>query len=124
MAKHPGLKQPATNQRLAVLILRLGLAFVLVYAAVSAFRQPATWISFVPPFSTKFIVASASLHIIAVVQIILALWLLVGKYSQYAALFTAALLFGIVIFNLQALIETFRDIGLIAMALALYLLAA
>ena len=107
---------------LAVLVLRVGLAAVLLYAAIDAFREPAAWVSFVPHFTTQFVTAKTSLDILSVIQIVIAAALLLGKYVRYAAIVTALLLAGILVFNLNALYETFRDFGLLCMAIALALL--
>jgi len=117
------MKTPVTHRPdLAVLILRIGLAAVLLYAAIDAFREPAAWVSFVPKFSTHFVNAKTSLDILSMVQIVIAGALLLGKYVRYAAGMAALLLAGILVFNLNALYETFRDFGLLSMALALVLL--
>lgn len=114
------LKSRNTNVQAVSLLLRIGLAAVFLYAAVEAFRQPIAWVSFVPDFTTKFVAAKTSLDIISVIQIGLAAWLLTGKYLRLAAAVAIALFAGIVIFNLDSLYVTFRDFGLICMALALF----
>jgi len=90
-----------------------------LYAAIAALRQPVAWVSFVPDFTTKLLPAKTSLDIISLAQIGLALWLLWGKYVRGAAAVAIVLLAGIMLFNLDSLYVTFRDFGLICMALAL-----
>ncbi len=116
------LRAKTANPQLASLILRIGLAAVFVYAALDAFKEPNAWISYVPAFSTKFIAAKISLDLISLSQLALALWLLTGRYLKYAAAISAVLLAGIVIFNLNTLLITFRDFGLVAAAIALIFL--
>ncbi len=101
------------------LLLRVGLAFCFLYAAVFSFKNPGEWIGFVPQFTTKFVAADVSLKLISTIQIALAAWLLWGKWLRYAAALALLLLVGIVVFNLNLLVITFRDIGLAFMALAL-----
>ena len=110
-------KQP---QNVANILLRVGLAGVLLYAAIDTFHEPQAWVSFVPQFTTHLIDAKTSLHMLSVVQIVVALALLLGKYVRYAAAIAAILFAGILAFNLNALYETFRDFGLLCMALALF----
>ncbi len=114
------LKTKKTNGVAISWLLRIGLAAVFLYAAVDAFREPQAWIFYVPHFTTHFISAKTSLDAISVAQIVLAVGLLVGKYLRVLAVISVALLGGIVIFNLNTLLLTFRDIGLLFMALALF----
>ena len=55
----------------------------------------------------------------SVYELVLALWLISGRFLRYSALLCAVTLAGIVLTNPSQLITTFRDIGLICMALAL-----
>ena len=59
------------------------------------------------------------LRFFSVVEILLSVWLLSGKYARYAALLSAVMLGGIVLAQPGDLLITFRDIGLMFMALAL-----
>jgi uncharacterized membrane protein YphA (DoxX/SURF4 family) len=124
MATKPTPKTTLTfyNVNAAALMLRIGLAGVFIYAAVSAFKTPAAWISYIPSFGTKFVSAKVSLDMVSVIQLLVAGLLLVGKYIKYAAIVSILLLAGIVIFNFNTLLITFRDVGLIFMALALLFL--
>ena len=97
------------------LLLRIGLAFSLLYAAISSFITPSSWIAFLPTF-LKF---TAILHIFSIIEIILALWLLSGKKLFYGAGLTSLALFGIVIANIGSLDIIFRDITILLAALAL-----
>jgi uncharacterized membrane protein YphA (DoxX/SURF4 family) len=101
------------------LLLRLGLAFCFLYAAIFSFKNPQEWVSFVPKFTTGLVSADLSLKLISCIQIVLAVWLLWGKWLRYSALIAFLLLAGIVVFNLNLMVITFRDIGLAFMALAL-----
>ena len=113
--KAPAKKQPD----IPYLLLRVGLAAVLLYAAIDAFREPEAWLGFVPHFMTRFVAAKTSLDILSGLQIVLAIGLMLGKYIRYTAGLAALLLAGILLLNPNALYETFRDFGLLCMALAL-----
>jgi hypothetical protein len=64
--------------------------------------------------------ATTGLRLIALVEIGLGVWLLTGKYAKYAAGSAVIMFAGIILVNLNQLIVTFRDIGLLFAALALY----
>lgn len=107
------------QQKLASLLLRLGLAGAFAYVAAASFYDPFSWIGFFPPFLREIIPAQILLTVFSVYEIILALWLLLGRKLFYAALLSAATLIGIVVFNLGAMDILFRDVALALAALAL-----
>lgn len=104
----------------AQLLLRLGIAFVFLYAAIAALVTPSDWIGYLPHFAKQIVSGGALLKVISVYQIMLAVWLLWGRYLKLAAALSAATFLGITLSNLNIFTVTFRDIGLLAMALALY----
>ncbi|MDL2341937.1 MAG: hypothetical protein QFB87_02585 [Patescibacteria group bacterium] len=114
--------QPHQNPKFASLLIRIGLAVVFVYAAIDAFIEPAAWISYVPMFSNHFIDAKLALDLLSVFQIFLAIWLISGKFLKLSAIIAAAMLGGIMLFNIPTLLITFRDIGLVFAAVALLFL--
>lgn len=107
------------NVRLAKWFLRGGLAFVFLYAAVSSFLNPDLWLSFLPPFLLEHFSVGLLLGVFSAYQVVLALWLLWGKGLRYAALISATTLLLIIVFNFRALDVVFRDVAILAMALAL-----
>ncbi len=109
----------ASKSGLAPLFLRLGLATVLLYAAISSTLQPSDWIGYLPPLLTDRFDANILLKIFSVYELLLAAWLLSGVYVRYAALLCAATLAGIVTSNISLFAISFRDIGLMFAALAL-----
>lgn len=112
--------KPLRNPYVSQVILRIGLAFVFIYAGISSLKDPKEWIGYLPHFLATASYAHVLIKVFAVGEIGLALWLLSGKFVQYAALLAAAMLAGIVFANPANLIITFRDVGLVAMALALF----
>jgi hypothetical protein len=110
------------QQRLPSLSLRFGLAFVFAYAAISAFRFPDAWVGFVPHFMTHFLSAKTFLDLFSIFQLFLAVVLISGKFVAYAAALAALTLIGLLVFNLNSFIVTFRDVGLICMAGSLFFL--
>ncbi|MEX2017313.1 MAG: hypothetical protein WD876_02470 [Candidatus Pacearchaeota archaeon] len=101
------------------LYLRLGLAFVFIYAAISAFLNPGAWIGYVPSFIWNPITRAYFLFAHDIVNLGLGLWLLTGKKQFYAAIVSCLALAGIIIFNLSSFLITFRDVGLLFAAIAL-----
>lgn len=111
------------NTRVASLLLRTGLATVFLYASISSFMHPNDWIGYLPNFARNALDPKILLKGFSAYELILALWLLSGKYTKYAAGLAAMTLAGIVIFNLSLFAITFRDVALIFSALALMLLS-
>lgn len=107
------------NPDFAALLLRVGLAAVFAYAAIDAFREPNAWISFVPPFMAKFVSLKVALDAMSVGQLILAAALVWGRYLRFTASIAAAMLLGIIVLNINTLLITFRDVGLLFAAVAL-----
>lgn len=103
----------------APLFLRIGLAVVFMYAAISSFVSPEDWVGYVPDFMRQLLPGTVVLTIFSGVELVLVAWLLSGVYVRIAALVAAAMLAGIVVSNFSLLPISFRDIGLIFAALAL-----
>jgi|GEM_PF-1298652 len=106
-------------------ILQIGLALVLIYAGVSALLYPSDWIGFVPAWVQNFgLSVPAFLHLHSIAELILGLWLLSNIKLRIAAFFAFLDLLAIIVFSgfsRAALSITFRDFGLLAIALYLIL---
>lgn len=107
----------------AALLLRVGIAFVFIFAAVSSYLQPLNWIGFFPEFPRSLVPQNVLLGAFSLFELFMGLWLISGK-NVFAAAFVSAVSFlGIVLFNLGSLDILFRDIGLFFSALALVFLS-
>lgn len=106
-----------------ILLLRVGLAFVFLYAAVSSFLEPLNWIGFFPEFLRSFIPQSILLSGFSLFEAGMGIWLLSGKKVFSAAFVSVIAFLGIVLFNLGSLDILFRDVGLLFAALALVFLS-
>ena len=108
-------------QRISVsLLLRVGLAFTLFYAALGSFLEPVNWIGFFPGFLFRLGISEGLvLGVFSLYEVALGLWLLWGKKVVYSALLSALTFLGIVVFNLGAMDIVFRDLGLFFAALSL-----
>lgn len=105
--------------KLARIILRAGLVFIFMWAAVYMSLKPADYIKYIPGFVQQIIPGYLSLHLFAVFETILSIALLSSKKSFYVALIAAAALFALTSFNLWAFNILFRNVCLVAAALAL-----
>ncbi len=111
------------NSRLAAIILRWGLAFVFFYAAVAALLDPQGWIDYFPTFMLKLFPSQLLLTGFSYAQIILAAWLFWGKKLLWSSGIAILMLAGITLATLNVFTVTFRDVGLLFAAIALFELA-
>lgn len=109
------------NPKTVLVLLRIGLATVYLYAGISAIISPQDWIAFLPLFLKSFMPLETLLLITSVTQILLALWLLSGLKAFYAGIASAVMILGIILLNLNALDITFRDFTVFFASLALAL---
>jgi hypothetical protein len=104
-------------------ILRLGIAFSFIYPPISALFNPYAWVGYFPAFvSTLPFDGLVLLHIFGIIEISIALWILFGKNLRIPLLFVTTMLIAIIGFNTNQLDVLFRDIPIIGMCIALYLL--
>jgi hypothetical protein len=107
------------KQKLASLILRIGIAFSFTYAAVSSFINPTAWIGFLP----RLIQLPIILTTFSIIQLILSLFLILDKKTYYVSIISSLLFTGMIIFNLGALDIIFRDITILLASIALSVLS-
>ncbi len=107
---------------LVSLLLRIGIAFTFLYAAIGGFVIPDAWVGFLPSFMTNIIPGSILLPIFSVYEIVLSLWLLSGWRIFYPALLSAATMAGIIFSDFSVFLITFRDVAILFAALALAVL--
>jgi uncharacterized membrane protein YphA (DoxX/SURF4 family) len=111
-------------------LLRIGLAFAFLYPAIDALFDPASWLGYFPPFVTgAFHLISVPLklsdvvllHGFGLLEVVLALWVLLGRRVRMPALIMALILFAIVGLNLDPsnFSVLFRDVSIAFAALAL-----
>lgn len=109
------------------LLLRIGVAFALIYPAVSGFFTPLSWIGFFPPFVSDAIgneeTLIYALHLFGIFEIALALWILAGRKVFVPSAIATFLLFVIVVGNITLLDTLFRDIPIMLSAMALALMS-
>ena len=114
------MKAYTNRAQLPTRILSLGLAFVFLYAGIASLVNPLLWVSYLPQFMGNFIALDVALKVIAVYEIVLGLLLVSGKFRKLAAALSALTLAGIIVSSLNQFVITFRDVGLLLMAVALF----
>lgn len=105
--------------KLVSVLLRIGLAFTFLYAAIASFIEPDAWIGYLPIFLRHLIPATFLLNGFSIVEILLSLWLLSGKFLLYSSLLATLMLVGIILFNFGAFDIVFRDVAILFLATAL-----
>src|SRR3990172_7057555 len=105
------------------LYLRSGLAFVFIYAAVSAFIDPSAWIGYVPSFIWNPVTRAYFLFVHDIINLGLGLWLLSGKKQFYAAIVSCLVLAGIILTSISSFPITFRDVWFLLSAVALAMMS-
>jgi hypothetical protein len=104
-------------------LLRIGLAGVLLYAAVGLTLQPDQWIGYLPAAATHVVAAALLLKFFALYQLVLAILLLSGWAGRYAAVLMGLTVLSIIGTNPGALVVTFRDVAILFAAAALAVLS-
>jgi hypothetical protein len=67
-------------------LLRAGVTFVFAYAGVASLQHPLEWVGYLPAFITSAVAATTLIKFFALYELVLAAWLLSGKYLRYAGL--------------------------------------
>ena len=110
------------HYKLALFLLRLGIASVFLYAAIAAYLEPQNWIGYIPEFFRNILPAGTLLVLFGVYQVILSLWLLWGKKIFWASLLSILTFIAIITVNIGSLDVVFRDIAILFAALSLAVL--
>lgn len=110
------------NNNLAKWLLRVGLAFVFVYATVEIHVNPQNFLKYVPVCVLNIVPLDLFLPAFAVIELALAFWLLSGWKGQYPSLLSVLMIAGIVIFNMEHFQVLFRNVAIGFGGLALVVL--
>ncbi|OGG50748.1 hypothetical protein A2763_02380 [Candidatus Kaiserbacteria bacterium RIFCSPHIGHO2_01_FULL_54_36] len=108
--------------RVAMFVLRLGVAFAFLYPAINAWTNPSDWIGYFPPFTRGIVDDATLLHAFGIVEIVIAVWIIWGKYIFWPCVAATVMLVGIVVFNMNNFVVIFRDLSIAAASLALTLM--
>jgi len=108
------------NQKsFAFFLLRAAIAIVFAYAAIASYITPGNWLGYFPLFLRNLVPQTILLTGFSIYELLLAVWLLSGKFTFYAAVVALLTLCGIVLSNLYALDILFRDFAIILSAASL-----
>jgi len=107
------------QQTVAFLLLRTAIASVFAYASVASFLSPDNWIGFFPLFLQHAVPENILLNGFSLYEILLAVWLISGKFTFYAAVLSVLTIGGIIVFNLNLLDIVFRDFAIVLAAASL-----
>jgi uncharacterized membrane protein YphA (DoxX/SURF4 family) len=107
------------RETIAYFFLRGAIASVFIYAAIASFFDPDNWIEFFPLFLQQAVPEHILISFFSIYEIILASWLLSGKFTFYAAVLSILTISGIIIFNLSVLDVVFRDFAIVLSAVSL-----
>ena len=104
------------------LLLRVAVAFPLLWAGLSQITNPTDWVGFVPPWLASIVDAEAFLGIHSFFNLIIGVGLLLGFWRIiFSGLATASLASIVIFYGVDDI--TFRDVGLAIVALVLFLRA-
>lgn len=117
-----GVTMLLNNNSIAKYLLRVGLAFVYVYASIEIYLHPANFLKYIPDCILHYISKDLFLDIFGVVEIALALWLLSGWKGHVPSLLSVFFMVGIVAFNMEHFQVLFRNVAIAFGALALVVL--
>lgn len=108
-----------SQEKLSYFVLRAGLSFAFIYAAVRAWFDPDSWLGYFPPFLQSTLPDNVLLGLWGITEIVLAFWILSGKKIFIPSLLGGLSLLGVVAFNLNQIDVLFRDISLALVSLTL-----
>ncbi len=100
-------------------VLRVGVAFAFLYAGIAGFINPEEWVGWFPKFISDIVPQFTLLQIWDVYEIITGLWILSGKKIFWPSVAASLSLAGLILTNLGAMDVIFRDVTILAAAIAL-----
>ena len=114
------MKTSMDVQKMGLVILRIGMAGVLVWFGANQLMEPNNWVGFVPEYATALSGMSplTIVHANGSAEIVFGLFILLGLFTRAAALVMAAHL-ALIAFSLGNTAVAVRDWGLVAGLLAL-----
>jgi hypothetical protein len=111
-----------SNTSFAKWLLRIGIAFVYVYAAVEIYLHPDNFLKYVPKVILDYVQLDLFLLVFGVLEIVLSVWLLSGWKGHYSSIISVVMIAGIVVFNPEYFQILFRNVAIGFGGLALLVL--
>lgn len=103
------------------ILIRIGLAFVYSYAAITMLLKPQSYLHYLPDLTYLNINPEIILILFAIYELFLSVWLLSGKGLFYSSLFSAITIFAITFVNYLEFDTLFRNVSIFFSALYLSL---
>lgn len=107
---------------MAKILLRIGIAFVFIYAAISMSLRPEEYARYLPPLIKETLPSTTILHIFGAYEIIMSIWLISGKWNLYPSILASLTIFSLTVVNLADFETLFRNVGIFFACLALVVL--
>lgn len=114
-----GLSNEPKSYQLSSFLIRIGLAFVFTYAAIFMTLSPGKYMVYVPAFAKTLVPGYTLLHAFAIFEVILSLFLIIGRFTFIAAIISFLTMFSLTVVNLDKFPVLFRNVSIILSALAL-----
>lgn len=113
--------QNKTRERVVEALLRIGVAIAFIYPAVEASFYPNSWVGFFPPWMVANLPFSKELllHLFGASEVVIAVWILVGKRIFIPSILAVIYLSFIVLFNWKFMDLLFRDIAILVIPIVL-----
>ena len=106
----------------ALWLLRVGLAFVYAYASVAIYFNPESFTKYIPPSMQSMMPMDLFLIVFGVAEVLLVIWLLSGKRTEYAGIISAVIMMSIVLTNITYFSILFRNVCIAFASVALFIL--
>lgn len=103
-------------------ILRLSLGFAFIYAAISHYFAPDSWLQFYPELMQEIASENWYIWTTSLGELAFGLAIISGRFTHYLAILSALALSAILVFNLDQMFILFRDVSLIGASIALAVL--
>lgn len=102
------------------LLLRIGVAAAFIYPAVEAFFYPNSWVGFLPMWIRDLPISDIILlHLFGISEIVIAVWILVGKRIFIPCVLAATYLILIITLNWKFMDLLFRDFAILVIPIVL-----
>lgn len=102
------------------ILLRVGVAIAFVYPAVEASFYPDAWVGFFPLWMRDLSLDDTlMLHLFGASEILIALWILIGKKIFIPSILASGYLLLIIVLNWKFMDLLFRDIAILAIPFSL-----
>ena len=106
------------------IVLRYGLAIVLLWFGFSQFKNPSMWVKLLPHFASSIASPTFLIYINGIFEVLLATFLCLGLFTRTISALATLHLFSIVVFAVGYGSVGTRDFGLMIMALAIFFMGA